>query len=273
MKNKAPDLINKAAFLRGRLLDMSHGAKASHLGSALSCIDIITALYFDVLNLSDPEHRVENCDRFILSKGHAVAALYAVLAEKKIITEQMLETFTQPGSPLEEHPGPGTVPGIEVATGSLGHGLSIGTGMALSQRLNHSGARIFVLMSDGECNEGSVWEAAMFAAGQSLDNLCVIVDFNKWQATGRSCDIMALEPLSAKFESFGWDAVTINGHDMAAIIQTFDTLPLGKGRPVAVIADTIKGRGISFIEDDNNWHYRIPTAGEVVQGKKELGLL
>jgi transketolase len=256
-------LEQTAAALRGKLLEMSCENRAAHLGSALSCVDILIFLYFDFLK----------DDRFILSKGHGVAALYAVLAEKKILPEQWINGFTRPGSPLEEHPGPGFVPGVEAATGSLGHGLSLGTGMALAARLTRVKERVVVLLSDGECNEGSVWEAALFAAARSLDNLCAIVDFNKWQATGRSCEIMALEPLREKFQAFGWDAVEVDGHDMGALAQCFDHLSFGKGKPLAVIAHTVKGKGISFMEDDNNWHYRIPTPEEVLRGKRELGLL
>ncbi|MCG8564115.1 MAG: transketolase [Desulfobacterales bacterium] len=253
----------RAAELRGTLLEMSHRVRAAHLGSALSCVDLLIALYF---------HAMDKDDRFILSKGHGVAALYGTLAQKGMMDPEDLFTFTQPGSALEEHPGPGTLPGIEAATGSLGHGLSLGAGMALSRRLKEETGRCFVLMGDGECNEGSVWEAAMFAGGQKLDRLCAIVDFNKWQATGRSCDTMALEPLAAKFQAFGWESREVDGHNMEALASTLDQLPFGDGKPLALIAHTVKGKGVSFMEDDNNWHYRIPTREEVLAGKRELGL-
>lgn len=163
--------------------------------------------------------------------------------------------------------------GVEAATGSLGHGLPIGNGLALAQRLAGRDNRVFVLLSDGECNEGSVWEAAMFAGRQKFSNLCAIVDFNKWQATGRSQEILALDPLPEKWEAFGWDTVRLNGHDLAALEATLSDLPRKSGKPLAIIADTVKGKGVSFMEDDNNWHYRVPTLEEVDAAKKELGLL
>jgi transketolase len=164
------------------------------------------------------------------------------------------------------------VPGVEAATGSLGHGLPIGIGMAVAGRIRREDYRVFVLMSDGECNEGSVWEAAMFAPAQRLENLAVIVDFNKWQATGRSEEVMALQPLRAKWEAFGWSASEVDGHDVASLVQALRRVPDGSGKPVAIIANTVKGKGVSFMEDDNNWHYRIPTADEVTAAARELGL-
>ena len=171
---------------------------------------------------------------------------------------------------MAEHPGPNCLPGVEAATGSLGHGLPIGLGHALAARIQNRCYRVFVLMSDGECNEGSVWEAAMMASAQSLDNLTVIVDFNKWQATGRSEEVLNLAPLADKWRSFGWDIVEVDGHDVGAIENLLRES--AERQPRAIIAHTVKGKGVSFMEDDNNWHYRIPTSAEVFAAKLELAV-
>jgi len=259
--------------IRGTVVEMSHRAKAAHLGSSLSCVDILTAVYFHAIKLDPQNPRSPKRDRFILSKGHAAASIYATLAYKGIISKDLLPGYGQPGSDLEEHPSPGKLPGIEVATGSLGHGLSISLGMALASNIQKLSFKIFVLMSDGECNEGSVWEAAAFAAAHKLDNVMAFVDFNKWQATGRSQEVMSLDPLKEKWESFGWYVHEVDGHDMKSLLECLSQFPHTSGKPVAVVAHTIKGKGVSFMEDDNNWHYRVPTAEEVVTAKKELRLL
>ncbi|MDE3077332.1 MAG: hypothetical protein KGJ86_18095, partial [Chloroflexota bacterium] len=209
-------------------------------------------------------------DRFILSKGHAATALYATLAARGFFPSQWLDSYAVDGGHVPEHPSPGCLPGVEVATGSLGHGLSLGLGMALAGRVQGRSYRVFVAMSDGECNEGSVWEAAMFAAAQKVDNLLVVIDFNKWQATGRSREVMALDPLAEKWRAFGWTAHEVDGHDVGALSQLLSNLPDGSGKPVAVVAHTVKGKGVSFMEDDNNWHYRVPTAEEVEAARREL---
>ncbi len=261
-----------AAQLRGRIIAMSHAAQAAHLASSLSCADILTAAYWHVLNI-DPQTPGDPLrDRFILSKGHAAAALYATLAMKGYFGIEELETFCKDGGRLAEHPPANLLPGVEAATGSLGHGLPLGCGMALSGRIKGETFRVYALLSDGENNEGSVWEAAMFAAAQKLDNVCVIVDYNKWQATARSDETMMLAPLRDKWAAFGWDAREIDGHDVSALAEAMQRVPNGSGKPVALIAHTVKGKGVSFMEDDNNWHYRAPTADEVVRARKELGL-
>lgn len=261
-----------ARELRGTVIEMTHQAKPAHLASALSCIDILAVLYWSVLRIDPAKPLAEERDRFILSKGHAALALYAVLAKRGFTSAATLATFNNNGGKLAEHPGPQCIPGVEAATGSLGHGLPIGNGLALAQRLAGRDNRVFVLLSDGECNEGSVWEAAMFAGKQKLANLCAIVDFNKWQATGRSQEILALDPLPEKWQAFGWDTVRLDGHDLGALEAALSGLPRKSGKPLAIIADTVKGKGVSFMEDDNNWHYRVPTLEEVGAAKKELGL-
>tara|TARA_R110000824_G_scaffold366730_3_gene555798 strand:- start:60465 stop:61307 length:843 start_codon:yes stop_codon:yes gene_type:complete len=266
-------LENAARRLRGKVIEMSHAAGSAHLGSSLSCCDIVAAAYEHVLNIDPANPKDEARDRFILSKGHAATTIYAQLAFKGFYPEALLETYTKDGGKLAEHPPANTLPGVEAATGSLGHGLPIGNGMALAGRIKEQDYRVYALMSDGECNEGSVWEAAMFAAAQKLENLCIIVDYNKWQATARSDETLALAPLREKWEAFGWDAVEIDGHDIAAVARHMTNVPNGSGKPVAIIAHTIKGKGVSFMEDDNNWHYRAPTAEEVALSHKELGLV
>lgn len=262
-----------AARLRGRVIEMSHKAKAAHLASSLSCCDILAAAYWSVLKI-DPNNPTDpDRDRFILSKGHAAAALYATLAFKGYFPIEELETYCEDGGRLAEHPPANLLPGVEAATGSLGHGLPIGCGMALSGRIAKKSFRVFALLSDGENNEGSVWESAMFAAGQFLENVCVIVDYNKWQATARSNETLMLAPLVDKWRAFGWDAREIDGHDVNALAAAMANVPNGSGKPVALIAHTIKGRGVSFMEDDNNWHYRAPTADEVKKAHRELGLV
>jgi transketolase len=267
------ELEKVAARVRGAVVEMSHKAQTAHLGSSLSCVDILVSIYWGPLRMDPANPNDPDRDRFLLSKGHAATTLYAALAHRGVIPLELLETYAQPGSHLAEHPSPGCVPGVEVATGSLGHGLPIGVGMAMAARIQGRPYRVFVAMSDGECNEGSVWEAAMFAPAQGLDNLAVVIDYNKWQATGRSNEIMALDPLCKKWEAFGWRAVEVDGHDIPALIAALDRVGDGSGKPVAVVAHTVKGKGISFMEDDNNWHYRSPKADEVTKANVELGLL
>lgn len=274
--NDAPDeaaLKQMAARLRGRVVEMSHAAQAAHLASALSCCDILAAAYWHALRVDPKQPEDPLRDRFILSKGHAAAALYAALAFRGYYDEAVLDTYCQDGGKLAEHPPAHGLPGVEAATGSLGHGLPIGAGMALAARIQGQRYRVIAVLSDGENNEGSVWEAAMFAAGQKLANLCVVVDYNKWQATARSNETLALAPLRDKWAAFGWDAHEIDGHDVADLARRLAAIPdHGEGRPVALIANTVKGKGVSFMEDDNNWHYRAPTADEVRKAHVELGL-
>ncbi|MDO8289832.1 MAG: transketolase [Parvibaculum sp.] len=265
-------LEDAARRLRGKVIEMSHAAGSAHLGSSLSCCDIVAAAYWHVLHIDPKQPKDELRDRFILSKGHAATTIYSALAFRSFYPESLLETYTKDGGKLAEHPPANSLPGVEAATGSLGHGLPIGNGMALAGRIKGQKYRVYALMSDGECNEGSVWEAAMFAAAQNLENLCVIIDYNKWQATARSNETLALAPLREKWEAFGWDAVEVDGHDIGAVAALMANVPNGSGKPVAIVAHTVKGKGVSFMEDDNNWHYRAPTAEEVVISHKELGL-
>jgi transketolase len=260
----------RARRVRAQVVSLSHHGRSPHLGSCLSCVDILVAAYFGVLHIDPRRAGDPDRDRFILSKGHAAPALYAVLAERGFFPRALLDSYNHDGAVLAEQPSPGCVPGLEAATGSLGHGLSIGIGMALAGRIQKRGYRVYAVLSDGECNEGSVWEGAMFAAAQRLDRLCVVVDYNRWQATGRSDEVMALAPLAEKWKAFGWTAHEVDGHDLATLQRLLGDVPDGSGKPIAIIAHTVKGKGVSFMEDDNNWHYRIPNQEELTAALKEL---
>jgi transketolase len=261
-------LVARARELRATTVRMAHDARSPHVGSALSCADLLVALFFAEMRLDPPR---DDQDRFILSKGHGCMSYYAVLAARGYFPASLLGTYAQNGSQLPEHPSPHGVPGIEVGTGSLGHGLSIGAGAALARAMDARPGRTFVVLSDGECNEGSVWEAAMFAAGRKLDNLVAIVDYNKLQATGRSNEITALHPLAEKWRAFGWTTREVDGHDMAAIVGTLAALPFAAGAPSAIVAHTVKGKGVSFMEDSLEWHYRPPDDADLERALRELG--
>lgn len=267
---KSADL---AAILRARIIETSAKTGTPHLGSCLSCLDILTVLYFNVLRIDANNPLAPDRDRCILSKGHGAMALFHVLAERGFYPRSRLDSYGEDGGVFAEHPPtPSQLAGIEAATGSLGHGLPLGLGMALAGRIQGQSYSVYAVLGDGECNEGSVWESAMLAAAQKVKNLCVIVDFNKWQATGRSQEVMALDPLADKWRAFGWNAIEVDGHDYVNLLAALATFPNANGKPTAIIAHTVKGKGVSFMEDDNNWHYRIPTAAEVLQSKVELGV-
>ena len=266
----AANLELLARQLRFKLVQMSHAAGTPHLASAMSCVDILIAAYWNVAKIDSANPSDANRDRFILSKGHAASALYAVLAERGFFPKDWLDSFGKHRARLAEQPAPNCAPGVELATGSLGHGLPVGVGMAMAARIKKLDHRVFVCMSDGECNEGTVWEAAMFAPAQKLEKLTVIIDYNKWQATGRSNEVMAMHPLRDKWTAFGWDAHEVDGHDISAVTRLLKNICPGK--PTAIIANTIKGKGVSFMQDDNNWHYRIPKPEEVEEAKRQLGL-
>jgi transketolase len=260
-----------AARIRGRIIQLSHQARTPHLGSSLSFVELLVYLYWNFLEIRPENPRDTDRDRFVLSKGHGITTLYAVLAERGFFSKKLFEDYAQADSPLPEHPSPRCVPGIEAATGSLGHGLSVATGIALASKMNAIPYNVITLLSDGECNEGSTWEAALLAPAHNLDNLIAIIDFNKWQATGRSAEITALEPIDQKFQSFGWNSARIDGHDFRQIKSALATAKKSD-QPFAIIADTIKGKGIKMMEDDNNWHYRIPSKEEVDSAFEELGI-
>ena len=232
---------------------------------------LLTALYWQELKIDTQKPEELDRDRFVLSKGHGAPVLFQVLAERGFFPTARLAESGQPGSVFHEHPPkPGYIPGVEAATGSLGHGLPMALGMALAQRVKGRDNRCYALLSDGECNEGSIWEAAMMAAGQNVDQLTVLIDYNKWQATGRSQEVLALDPLASKWEAFGWHTQEIDGHNFEDIKIALDSAKKVKTKPSAIIAHTVKGKGVSFMEDDNNWHYRIPNSEELTAALKEL---
>ncbi len=269
--NNYEDFNSLSKLLRKRIIETSAKAKIPHLGSCLSCLEILIFLYWKELkiNVNDPEDI--DRDRFLLSKGHAAPALFQVLAERGFYKKDLLNDIGESGSVFHEHPPkPGFIPGVEAATGSLGHGMPMALGMAMAANIKHQQYRSYALISDGECNEGSIWEAAMLAGSLKLANLTVLIDFNKWQATGRSEDIMALEPLQGKWKSFGWHTQEIDGHNFTEINTSLNNARLELNKPSLIVAHTIKGKGISFMEDDNNWHYRTPNEKELHEALKEL---
>ncbi|HEX6713423.1 MAG TPA: transketolase [Thermoleophilaceae bacterium] len=265
------DLERTASEIRGQIVELSHRAGTPHLASCLSCVDIIVAAYWSALRIDPQKPDDPARDRFILSKGHAAPALYVALAARGFFGQDLLDEYNEPGAVLAEQPSPRCAPGVELATGSLGHGLPVGVGMAIAGRLTDADYRVCVVMSDGECNEGTVWEAAMTAPAHGLGRLTAVVDSNGWQATGRSAEVLALEPLADKFAAFGWEASEIDGHDVVALAEALAAPP--SDTPRAFIARTVKGKGVSFMEDDNNWHYRIPTAEELEAARRDLGLV
>jgi transketolase len=251
---------------------MVHCAQSSHVGGALSAVDLLTVLYSKVMRLDPHQPSWPDRDRFILSKGHGCAAVYAVLAERKFFPKEWLDTFYQDGSYLAGHITHHDIPGVEASTGSLGHGLSFGCGMALAGKRDSHHYRVFVLLSDGECNEGSTWEAALFAPHHRLDNLVAIVDYNKIQSLGTVKEVLDLDSLADKWRAFGWATQEIDGHDFEQIENTLLSVSFEPGRPSCIIAHTVKGKGISFMEGQLAWHYRPPSDEQLRQALAELGI-
>jgi len=237
---------------------MTAAANASHIGGCLSSADVLAVLYGTALRHDPQRPDWPDRDRFILSKGHACAALYAVLAERGFFPVTWLESFYQDESPLAGHVTHKNVPGVEVSTGSLGHGLGLGVGMAIAAKRDSSPYRVFCLLSDGECDEGSTWEAALFAPHHKLDNLIAIVDYNKIQSLGAVKEVIDLDPLPAKWQAFGWAVRELDGHDVRAVEDALTQVPYEQGRPSCIVAHTIKGKGVSFMENELQWHYRAP---------------
>ena len=267
-------LTQSSKKLRREILMMIHGAKSGHPGGSLSCIDILNVLYSKCMKVvtdkTDKEY--PNRDRFILSKGHASASLYAVLAQAGFFDENELMTFRKLGSRLQGHPCAHKLDGVEVSTGSLGQGLSMGVGMALGLRLDNNSAKVFVLMGDGEIEEGSVWEAAMNASAKKLDNLIAFVDRNKLQIDGSTEDIKAIGSAAEKFKAFGWNTFEIDGHDFNEIYCAIeDAKRLKNQKPTVIIANTIKGKGVSFMENQAGWHGKAPNDEQLAQALAELG--
>lgn len=251
--------------LRKNVVDMIIEGKGGHIGGDMSVMDILVELYFDQMNISPDNQDDPDRDRFVMSKGHAVEALYAVLAAKGFFPiEKVIAEFSKFGSPFIGHPN-NKLPGIEMNSGSLGHGLPVSVGMALAGKKDDKNYRVYTVMGDGELAEGSVWEAAMAAHQYKLDNLCAVVDRNHLQISGNTEDVMGHDSLQARWSAFGWHVITVNGNDYTELKKAFDEAKTVKGKPTIVIAETVKGCGSSVMENKANWHHKVPTAEEYEQ--------
>ncbi|MCG2785671.1 MAG: transketolase, partial [Anaerolineae bacterium] len=271
-----PPPLKKISLLEARsigqrraVLKMIYAAKAGHTGGSLSCVDILNVLYSHTMDISPQNFNEVDRDHYIHSKGHSVEALYAVLADKGFFSAEMLDSVEKFGSDFIGHPTR-SVPGIEQNTGALGHGLSLAVGMALASKKDGRANRVFTIMGDGELSEGSIWEASASAAHYRLDNLVAIVDRNTLQISGRTEDVMAMEPLEDKFTAFGYAVRHVDGNNVAELVGLFDSLPFQPGKPNLVLAHTVKGKGISFMEDSIPWHHRVPTDAEYTTALLEL---
>lgn len=269
MKDVVEQLKLKANQLRKDVLDVVYESKAGHIGGSLSSLDILTVLYYDVLNVDSKNPKDPSRDRFILSKGHIAESLYCVLADKGYFDKAKLKTYSKFQSTLIGHPNVKN-PGVELNTGSLGHGLSASVGIALAGKRNKEQYRVFTLMGDGEQAEGSIWEAAMSAAHYKLDNLIAIVDRNGLQISGTTEDVMSLNDLSGKWSKFGWNVIEVDGNDVEELLKVLNNVPFVKEKPTMIIANTIKGKGISFMENNPKWHHGVPTKEEYGQAIKDL---
>ncbi|MDD4681345.1 MAG: transketolase, partial [Clostridia bacterium] len=264
-------LIKKARDIRIDIIKAVYSAGSGHPGGSLSAADILTVLYFNEMNIDPENPKMIGRDRFVLSKGHATPAIYSTLAERGFFPVEDVLTFRKIGSKLQGHPDMIKVPGIEMSTGSLGQGISASVGMALANKLDKSPGRVFALLGDGELQEGLVWEAFMAAAHFKLDNLIAIIDWNGLQIDGKNDDVMSVAPIDEKLKSFRWETVVIDGHDMDAISGGFAKIGTVKDKPMAIIAKTIKGKGVSFMEDDYGWHGKAPNEEQARQAIMELG--
>jgi len=263
-KATPPLLDERSKYLRRLIVRALERGGRGHVGSSMSLVEIIRVLYDDVLRFRAGDPKWPGRDRMILSKGHGCLALYVALADKGFFPTEILDTFCKRDSILGGHPEASKIPGIEASTGSLGHGLSYGVGMALAARMQNRDSRVFVVMGDGEINEGSVWEAAMCAGKHRLANLTAIIDYNKIQSAGPTRDIQDMEPLLDKWRAFGFTAVDVDGHDVTALRELFRQLPLSNDRPAAIVCHTVKGKGLPFAENDANWHHKAKIPPDLV---------
>lgn len=269
-KTKLEDFQKKARNVRKNIVEMVYSAKSGHPGGSLSIADILVALYFSEVRINVNNPKDENRDRVVLSKGHCSPALYSVLAEKGFIPQEDLKTFRKIDSYLQGHPDMKKIPGVDMTSGSLGQGLSVSNGMAIAGKLDNKDYRVYCIMGDGEIEEGQVWEAAMSSSHYKLDNLCVIVDNNELQIDGKVSDVMNPHPIDKKFESFGFNVIVINGHNFEEIIDAFEKAKQTKGKPTAIIAKTIKGKGVSYMENNVGWHGKAPNEEEYNLAMSEL---
>jgi transketolase len=263
-------LQSECCVIRKNILQMVYRAQSSHIGSCYSCIEILTALYFKILRIDPKNPWLKTRDRFILSKGHAAAALYAVLAHRGFFPSKKLTSYGTDGTYLAGHPVAKKIPGVEFSTGSLGHGLGAGAGLALAAKNDRKEYRVFVLLSDGECDEGALWETALFASHHKLDKLTAIIDYNKLQAYGFTNQVLNLEPLADKWRAFGWVVKSVDGHNLPDLIKVLQKIPFTPKKPSLIIAHTIKGKGVSFMENDIFWHYHSPDEKEYQKALSEL---
>ncbi len=269
---KIEALENIANDIRIDVIEQVYSAQSGHPGGALSCADILAVLYFNQMNIDPKKPDSQERDRFVLSKGHCSTALYAVLARKGYFSRELLKDFRKIGSNMQGHPDMNKVPGVDMTTGSLGQGLSASVGMALASKMNSAGYRVYCLVGDGEIEEGQVWEAAMSASKNKLDNICLIVDHNHLQIDGNVENVAGLMDIKEKFESFGFYVVTVDGHNIENLIHAFDTVKQKKGMPSVIIAETVKGKGVSFMENDASWHGKAPNEEQYKQAISELKL-
>lgn len=273
MKITEEEILNLkkiAKRIRKSIIEEVYSAQSGHPGGALSCADILTALYFNQMNISPDKVDDENRDRFVLSKGHASAALYATLAERGYFSKEELKNFRKIGERLQGHPDMKHIPGVDMSAGSLGQGLSAANGMALSSKMDGKGFRVYCLLGDGEIEEGQVWEAAMTSAHYKLDNLCAIVDNNRLQIDGSVEEVMSVYPIKEKFESFGFEVFEVDGNDIDSLITVFQKAKTIKGKPTAIIAKTTKGKGVSFMENQVGWHGKAPSEEQYLEAMKEV---
>jgi len=268
---KIAQLQEKARQLRVDIVKALHKSQSGHTGGSLSAIDMVTALYFHTMRHNPADPAWPERDRFVLCKGHAAPALYVALAEAGYFPKEDLMTLRRLGSHLQGHPDSKQTPGVEVCTGSLGQGLSMANGMALGLRLDGSSSRVYALLGDGELQEGQVWEAAMAAGHYRLDNLCALVDVNRLQIDGEVAKVMAVEPVTDKFRAFGWNVIDIDGHDMGAILGALEQAAAAKGKPTAIVARTVKGKGVSFFENKASYHGVAPSDEELPKALECLG--
>ena len=264
LKLATPPLDERSKYLRRLVVRALAGGERGHVGSSMSLVEIMRVLYDDVLRYRANEPKWPGRDRMVLSKGHGCIALYVLLADKGFIPLETLDTFCRRDSILGGHPEASKVPGVEASTGALGHGLSVGVGMALAARAQKRDSRVFVVMGDGEINEGSVWEAAMSAGKHGLSNLIAMVDYNKIQSAGPTREIQDLEPMLDKWRAFNFATIDVHGHDVEALRAVLRRVPLSADRPTAIICHTVKGKGIAFAENDPNWHHKNKVPAEMV---------
>ncbi|MBP3707392.1 MAG: transketolase [Clostridia bacterium] len=251
-------LENIAKDVRKGIIEQVYSAQSGHPGGSLSCADILTVLYFNQMNINPNDPYAKSRDRLVLSKGHCSPALYAVLAKKGYFEEKKLREFRKLGGLLQGHPDMKAIPGVDMSSGSLGQGLSIANGMALNSKMDKLGYRVYCVLGDGEIEEGQIWEAAMTACKYKLDNLCVIIDNNNLQIDGTIKDVKGMEDIEGKFEKFGFNVIIVNGHNISSLIEAFNKARQVKGKPTAIVAITTKGKGVSFMEDNAEWHGKAP---------------